>query len=328
MKICIYGAGAVGGYLGAELTLAGHDVTLIARGAHLASMRERGLTILTNGDEKTVRVASTDNPAQVGLQDYVIVTVKTHALPDIASRLVPMLGPTTAVVTAQNGIPWWYFYKLPGPWEGHRLESVDPGGMLWKTLPPEHAVGCVVYPSCQLVEPGVIRHLSGKRFMLGEPDGDQSERVTALSEALGKAGFRAPVRTRIRDDIWLKLLGNASFNPVSVLTHATLEQIGRNDGVRSVVHVLMTEAQAVAERLGVTFPVDVETRIDWGTAVGAHKTSMLQDLELGRPMEIEGLVGVVSEMGRLVAVPTPALDVVLALVRLRARTRAEETRGH
>ena len=188
MKICIYGAGAISGYLGAELTVAGHEVTLIARGPHLASMRARGLTILTDSDEKTVRVESTDNPAQVGVQDYVIVTVKTHAFPGIATRLGPMVGPSTAVVTAQNGIPWWYFYKLPGPWEGHRLESIDPGGMLWETLPPEHAVGCVVYPSCQLVEPGVIRQISGKRLMLGEPDGAQSERVTALSEALVKAG--------------------------------------------------------------------------------------------------------------------------------------------
>jgi 2-dehydropantoate 2-reductase len=232
----------------------------------------------------------------------------------------PLLGPDTAVVTAQNGILWWYFYKLPGPWENERLPIADPGGEIWDGLGPERAIGCVVYPSCEIVEPGVVRHIDGKRFMLGEPDGTKSERVTALSKILTSAGLKSPVRTRIRDDIWLKLWGNVSFNPVSAVTGATLEEMTENPGTREVIRRIMLEAESVARKLGVDFPVDVDTRISWGAEVGAHKTSMLQDLEKGRPMEIDALVGSVSELGRLTSVPTPTIDTLLALVRLRART--------
>ena len=319
MKICIYGAGAIGGYLGAELTLAGFDITLIARGPHLAAMRRNGLTLLTEGQEKVVKVSATDDPAEAGPQDYVFFTMKAHSVPPLVGKVKPLLGPDTAVVTAQNGIPWWYFHQLRGPWENQRLESVDPGGCTWDTLGPHRAIGGVVYPSTEVVEPGVVKHISGKRLMLGEPDGSKSVRVVALSKALTAAGFKAPVRPAIRDDIWLKLWGNVSFNPVSVLTHGTLEEIARDPGVCTVVRDMMVEAQAVGEKLGVKFAVDVDTRIRWAEDVGAHKTSMLQDLEMGRPMEIDALVGVVSEMGRLVGVPTPTIDVVLALVRLRAR---------
>jgi 2-dehydropantoate 2-reductase len=249
----------------------------------------------------------------------VFLTLKAHSLTEMAPRLGPLLGPDTAVVTAQNGIPWWYFFKLPGPWENRRVESVDPGGRIWETLGPERAIGSVVYPSCEIVEPGVVRHIDGRRIMLGEPDGSRSERIASLSKALTAAGFKAPVRDRIRDDIWLKLWGNVSFNPVSVLTGATLEQMAGDAPVRKVIRDMMAEAQAVAEKLGVRFSVDVDTRIGWAEDVGAHKTSMLQDLELGRPMEIDALVGSVSELGRLVGLGTPTIDVVLAAVRLRAR---------
>ncbi len=319
MKICIYGAGAIGSYLGAELARTGYEVSLIARGPHLEAMRASGLTLLIEGENRVVQVACTDDPAQVGPQDYVIITLKAHSVSPVVEQMVPLLGPETAVVTAQNGIPWWYFHKLKGPLEDQLLESADPGGRIWNVLGPERAIGCVVYPSCEIVEPGVIKHIQGKRFMLGEPDGSKSERVLAFSEALMAAGLKAPVRPRIRDDIWLKLWGNVSFNPVSVLTLATLEQITADDGVRGVVRDLMTEAQGVAHALGVKFPVDVDKRISWAGDVGAHKTSMLQDLESGRPMEIDALVGTVSEMGRLTGVPTPTIDVVLAMVRLRAR---------
>ena len=319
MKICIYGAGAIGSYLGAELALTGYEVSLIARGPHLEAMQASGLTLLIEGEKKVVQVACTDDPAQVGPQDYVIITLKAHSVSPVVEQMVPLLGPETAVVTAQNGIPWWYCHKLKGPLEDQLLESADPGGRIWNVLGPERAIGCVVYPSCEIVEPGVIKHIQGKRFMLGEPDGSKSERVLALSEALMAAGLKAPVRPRIRDDIWLKLWGNVSFNPVSVLTLATLEQITADDGVRGVVRDLMTEAQGVAHALGVKFPVDVDKRISWAGDVGAHKTSMLQDLESGRPMEIDALVATVSEMGRLAGVPTPTIDVVLAMVRLRAR---------
>lgn len=324
MKICIYGAGAIGSYLGAELALTGYEVSLIARGPHLEAMQASGLTLLIEGEKKVVQVACTDDPAQVGPQDYVIITLKAHSVSPVVEQMVPLLGPETAVVTAQNGIPWWYCHKLKGPLEDQLLESADPGGRIWNVLGPERAIGCVVYPSCEIVEPGVIKHIQGKRFMLGEPDGSKSERVLALSEALMAAGLKAPVRPRIRDDIWLKLWGNVSFNPVSVLTLATLEQITADDGVRGVVRDLMTEAQGVAHALGVKFPVDVDKRIGWAGDVGAHKTSMLQDLESGRPMEIDALVGTVSEMGRLTGVPTPTIDVVLAMVRLRARVAGGE----
>ncbi len=319
MKFCIYGAGAIGGYLGAELALSGNQVTLIARGPHLKAIQKNGLTLVKEGESKTVDVSCTDDPTEAGPQDYVIITLKAHSVSGIVEQMLPLLGPDTPLVTAQNGIPWWYFHKLQGSWEGHQLESADPGGKIWKTLGPERAIGCVVYPSCEIVEPGVIRHVQGKRFMLGEPDGTRSDRIMALSEALTPSGLKAPVRTKIRDDIWLKLWGNVSFNPVSVLTLATLEQITAHEGVRGVIRNMMTEAQSVAAQLGVQFPVDVDKRIGWAADVGAHKTSMLQDLEMSRPMEIDALVSTVAEMGRLVEVPTPTIDVVLSLVRLRAQ---------
>ncbi len=319
MKFCIYGAGAIGGYLGAELALSGNQVTLIARGPHLKAIQKNGLTLVKEGESKTVDVSCTDDPTEAGPQDYVIITLKAHSVSGIVEQMLPLLGPDTPVVTAQNGIPWWYFHKLQGSWEGHQLESADPGGKIWKTLGPERAIGCVVYPSCEIVEPGVIRHVQGKRFMLGEPDGTRSDRIMALSEALTPSGLKAPVRTKIRDDIWLKLWGNVSFNPVSVLTLATLEQITAHEGVRGVIRNMMSEAQSVAAQLGVQFPVDVDKRIGWAADVGAHKTSMLQDLEMSRPMEIDALVSTVAEMGRLVDVPTPTIDVVLSLVRLRAQ---------
>ncbi len=319
MKFCIYGAGAIGGYLGAELALSGNQVTLIARGPHLKAIQKNGLTLVKEGESKTVDVSCTDDPTEAGPQDYVIITLKAHSVSGIVEQMLPLLGPDTPVVTAQNGIPWWYFHKLQGSWEGHQLESADPGGKIWKTLGPQRAIGCVVYPSCEIVEPGVIRHIQGKRFMLGEPDGTRSDRIMALSEAWTPSGLKAPVRTKIRDDIWLKLWGNVSFNPVSVLTLATLEQITAHEGVRGVIRSMMTEAQSVAAQLGVQFPVDVDKRIGWAADVGAHKTSMLQDLQLSRPMEIDALVSTVAEMGRLVDVPTPTIDVVLSLVRLRAQ---------
>jgi 2-dehydropantoate 2-reductase len=319
MKICIYGAGSIGSYLGVELALAGYEVSVVARGSHLEAMREHGLALLSGGEKKVAKIRCTDDPAQLGPQDFVIITLKTHSVSTVVQEMVPLLGPKTAVVTAQNGILWWYFYKLAGPWEGHRLEITDPGGRIWDSLGPERAVGCVVYPSCEIVEPGVVRHLDGKRFMLGEPDGAESERVTALSGAFTAAGLKAPVRKKIRDDIWLKLWGNLSFNPISLLTLGTLEQMIDDVATRAVIRDMMVEAEAVAKRLGVRFAVNVDTRIGWAADVGSHKTSMLQDLERGRPTEIGAVVGAVSEMGRLVGEPTPTIDTVLALAGLRSR---------
>ena len=319
MRICIYGAGAIGGYLGAGLSLAGADVTLIARGPHLQAIKENGLKIIAGGEESITHPACTDEPAEAGLQDYVIITLKAPSVTGVLSAMQPLLGKETCVVTTTNGIPWWYFYGLNGPWENHRLESVDPGNRQWDEIGPERIVGCVAYPACEISEPGVIKHVEGNRFTLGEPDGEKSERCMRLSKALIGAGLKSPVRSEIRNEIWVKLWGNLCFNPLSVLTHATLDVIATEPGTRAMAKSMMLEAQAIGEKLGVRFGVDVEKRIDGAAAVGAHKTSMLQDLEAGRTMEIDALLGAVKELGQLVDVATPVIDLVLALVKQRAR---------
>ena len=319
MKIAIFGAGAMGGYLGALLHRAGEEVTLIARGPHLAAMRQHGLTLRLGGEEIVTQPRCTDDPTEIGPQDCVIITLKAHSVPAVVNRLLPLLGPDTPVVTAMNGVPWWYFYRLPGPYQDRRLDRLDPGGRQWREIGPQRAIGCVLWQSCALVAPGVVQHIHGNRMAIGEPTGERSARCLALSAALTRAGLKAPVRPRIRDEIWLKLWGNLSFNPISALTHATLETIARDPGSRAVVRAMMTEAQAVGEALGVQFALDLDARIKVAEEVGAHRTSMLQDLEQGRPMEIEALVGVVTELGRLVGLPTPTIDLIYALVVQRAR---------
>ena len=321
MKICIVGAGAIGAYFGLELALGGAEVALIARGPHLAAMRAEGVRVRAGGEEHRAQIRATDDPAELGPQDAVIITLKAHSVAGICPRLKPLLGPETAVVTASNGVPWWYFHKLAGPHEGRHIAAVDPDGTQWETIGPERALGCVVYAAGEIVEPGFIEisgHLSQKRLPLGEPDGARSARALALSRAFIAAGFKAPVRSDIRSDIWVKLWGNLAFNPVSALTGATLEDIARDAGTRAVVRAMMVEGQAVGEALGARFAIDVETRIAGAEQVGAHRTSMLQDLTQGRPMEIEALVGAVCELGRLVGVATPAIDMVYALVKRRA----------
>ncbi len=319
MKICIYGAGAIGGYLGVELASAGVDVTLIARGPHLEAMQENGLKLLIGDEEKVAYPRCTADPSEVGPQDYVIVTLKAPSALAVAGKMEPLLGPDTAVVTASNGIPWWYFYNLEGPLRDFQLKSIDPNGRQWDLIGPERAIGCVAYPACEISQPGVVRHISGDRFVLGEPGGEKTGRVQKLSEALINAGFKAPVRPQIRNEIWVKLWGNLCFNPITALTHATLDVVATDPGTRQLAREMMVEAQAVGEKLGVRFGIDVDRRIDGAAAVGAHKTSMLQDLERGRPMEIDALVTVVQEMGQLTEVPTPKIDIVLALIQQRAR---------
>jgi 2-dehydropantoate 2-reductase len=299
-------------------------VSLIARGPHLQAIRRDGLSLEIAGDTKVVPINASDYPPAVGPQDYVILAVKAHAVAPALSQIQPLLGPKTPIVTAQNGILWWYFYRFPGALENRHLDSADPGGRIWHALGPQRAIGCVVYPSCEIARPGVIRHLEGNRFILGEPDGTRSARVAELADVMIAAGFKVPIREKIRDDIWFKLLGNATFNPVSVLTHATLEQMGRDSGGRGLIRQMMTEAAAVAGKLGVSFALDIEKRIDGAAAVGAHKTSMLQDFEQGRPLELDALVASVSELGRLVGVPTPTLDIVLSLVRLKVSSRSAQ----
>ncbi|MEK9900342.1 MAG: 2-dehydropantoate 2-reductase [Rhodospirillaceae bacterium] len=321
MKVCIYGAGAIGGYMAVELAAAGNaEVTCIARGPHLAAMRENGLRLVREGeDDKLVRVNATDDPAEAGPQDVVIVTLKAHSAAAVADRMAPLFGPETAVVTAQNGVPWWYFYKLGGPHDDTRVESVDPGNRQWDLIGPERAIGCIVYPAAEIAEPGVIRHEYGNRFTIGEPSGEKTERVQALAALLSDAGFRVPVRPRIRDEMWVKLWGNVSLNPISALTGGTLVEMIDDPDVCAVIRAVMVEAQAVGEALGVRFAIDVDKRIAGARDVGEHKTSMLQDLELGRPMEIDALVASVQELGQIVGVPTPSIDTVLGLVRQRAR---------
>ena len=318
MRICIYGAGAIGGYLGVQLALAGKDVSLIARGPHLEAMQRNGVRLLIDGEERVAHPVCTDDPTEVGQQDYVIIALKAHSVPRVVEPMQPLLGPDTAVVMATNGIPWWYFHGLEGPWRDRRIESVDPGGVQWDGIGPERAIGCVVYAATEVPEPGVIRHLKYNRFTLGEPSGEKSERVRRLSRALISAGFRAPIR-RIRDEMWVKLWGNLAFNPISALTVETLGTIAGDPATRAVAKTMMLEGQAVAEALGARFSIDIERRINGIAAVGEHRTSMLQDLDKGRPMEIDALVTAVQEMGRMVGVPTPTIDVVLALVRQRAR---------
>lgn len=319
MKICIYGAGAIGGYLGVQLHQSGADVSLIARGPHLAAMKANGLKLLTGGEEHVVQPRCTDNPSELGPQDFVIICLKAHSIPGVIDSMKPLLGSHTRIVTAVNGIPYWYFYKHGGAYEGTLLESIDPGGRQWRELGPERGIGCIVYPATEIEAPGVIRHVYGDRFPIGEPTGEKTADVENLSAALVKAGLQAPILDRIRDEIWLKLWGNVCFNPISALTHATLDVICSDPATRALSKAVMLEAQTIAETFGVKFRVDVERRIEGARKVGAHKTSMLQDLERGRPMEINPLVTVVQEMGRLTAIPTPALDAVLALVVQRAK---------
>jgi len=320
MKVCIFGAGAIGGYMGVKLANAGADVSLVARGPHLAAMQEQGLTLIEEGETTTVPVTASDDPAALGVQDYVIVTLKAHSVPPVVSKMAPLIGPNTTIVSGVNGVPWWYFHKLEGAHEGTRLDSVDPGKVQWDGFGPDRVLGCVVYPAAEVIEPGVIKHIEGNRFSLGEPDGSKSERAQALSKILANAGLKAPVRPKLRDEIWVKLWGNLSFNPISALTHATLDVLCTDEGTRAVARNMMVEAQEIAERLGVKFPIDVDRRIAGGAAVGAHRTSMLQDLDQGRPMEIDALVASVQELGRVTGVPTPTIDTVLGLIRLRART--------
>jgi 2-dehydropantoate 2-reductase len=319
MKICIYGAGAIGGLLGAELSLAGRDVSLIARGPHLQAIRRDGLKLIRDGISRTAQPVATDDPAELDQQDYVIITLKAHSVPAAVDAMQPLLGPETVVVTAVNGIPWWYFYDLQGPYRDHQLASIDPEGKQWSGIGPQRAIGCVVYPAAEVERPGTVRLIEGDRFTLGEPDGSRSERASQLSEALIAAGFKAPVRPRIRDELWLKLWGNLCFNPISALTEATLAELCNDPGTRAVARAMMVEAQQIGEAVGARFAVDVDKRIDGAAAVGAHRTSMLQDLDRGRPMEIDALVTVVQELGQLTGIATPAIDTVLALVRLRAR---------
>ncbi len=323
MSIAIVGTGAIGGFLGVRLAASGEPVTFIARGANLAAIKADGMHLVEeDGSRLHVRdIRATQSMQEAGVHDVVLLTVKAHQVGPIAEDLKHLIGPDTAVVTMQNGIPWWYFLGgYDGPHEGTHVAAADPGGLIARHLDPARVIGSVVFPAAILSKPGVVEVVEGNRFTLGEPDGSTSPRVEALAAALVKAGFKAPVISDIRAEIWLKLWGNASFNPISALTHATLEGICRFPETRQLAHDIMSEMQEVAAKLGVTFRVPIEKRIAGAEKVGPHKTSMLQDVEAGRAIELEALVGSVIELGRLTGTPTPHLDTVYALMQLLARS--------
>ena len=319
MRFAVYGAGAIGAYMGAKLSAAGEDVALIARGPHLEAIRENGVRIRSSDGDFDARLMATNDPNEIGTVDVVVLAVKAHGLTAIAPLLSPMLGPNTIVLPAQNGIPWWYFQGHGGRWEGTQLESVDPGGIITKHIATERIVGCGVYPAATIVEPGIIHHEEGNRFSIGELDGSSSLRCKELAAAIGSSGLRAPVRSNIRQEIWVKLLGNLAFNPVSALTKASMVEIAMDPDARSVVQTMMEEAYAVAEALGVEIPISIEQRLAGAQNVGEHKTSMLQDVEAAKPIEIDGLVGSVLELGSLLGIPMPYTNTVYACTKLLAQ---------
>ena len=329
MKIAIIGAGAIGGLVGAKLALAGEDVTFLVRGRNLDAISRNGVKLISNDgvEQVATNVKASNDYAAIGVQDMVLLAMKAHQAEGVVNDLPKLLGPETMVVTMQNGIPFWFFEKFGGPLQGTRVTSVDPTGSLLEKIPAAHIIGCVVYPASELIAPGVIQHIEGDRFPVGELDGAISERATRVSECFVKAGFKAPILDNIRSEIWLKLWGNLTFNPISALSHATLVDICQFPLSRALAASMMTEAQAVAEKLGITFRVSLDKRIAGAKKVGKHKTSMLQDIEAGRAPEIDALVGSVVELARLVQLPTPHIDTVYALVKLLAQG-IEQDRGY
>ena len=327
MRIVIAGAGAIGGYIGARLARAGADVVLFARGPHLRAMQERGLRVVSPEGDLEVKPQVAGDLASIGAADVVFLGVKAHGLTALAPRLRPLFGPDTAVVSTQNGIPWWYFEGYGGELDGLRLERVDPGGVIGASIEPRRIVGSLAYFSTDVVEPGVIHHTEGNRISFGEPDGRRSERCRRIAEALIAAGFRCPITTRFRHEVWVKLLGNVAFNPISALTGATLAEIVRHPDVSRLAREVMAETEAVAGKLGIELPITIDQRMAGAEKVGAHKTSMLQDLESGRPMELEAVVGAVVELGERLGVPMPATRAVYACTKLLDENRRGVVEG-
>ena len=329
MRVCIVGAGAIGGLMGAKLALSGEEVTVIDQGAHLEAIKENGLKLIwEDGTEYVAEVAkATNNLEEAGEQDLIILGLKAHYLDQVAKEISLITGPETMIVTVQNGIPWWYFHKHGGEFDGHPLDSLDPDRILTKNIDADKIIGCVVYPAAAVIEPGVIRHVEGDRFPIGELDGSESARVQKLKDTLENAGFRSRVLDDIRSEIWLKAWGNLSFNPISALTHATLVDICQFAETRKLAETMMTEAQAIAEKLGITFRHTIEKRIAGAEGVGAHKTSMLQDVESGRSLETEALIGAILELGNLTETPAPAIEAVYACVKLLNKVMVLEGAG-
>ncbi len=322
MKICIYGAGSIGGYLAVGLAgVEGVELSVIARGAHLKAIQESGLKLISDGTETTAQMRASSDPAELGEQDVVLNCLKAHQAWETGDHLRPLLGAESVFVTCQIGGPWWYFHGIGGPYEGRRIDAVDRDDRQWNAIGPERAIGCSVYPAAEIAAPGVIKHTYGDKFALGEPNGATTGRIERISQVMEAGGFKAPILDDIRSELWLKLWGNLCFNPISALTRATLDVVATDSGTRAVAKAMMLEAQVIAERLGSSFRVDVERRINGAARVGAHRTSRLQDLVAGKAMEIDALVTAVQEMGAIVGVATPTLDAVLALVQQLGRTQ-------
>jgi 2-dehydropantoate 2-reductase len=316
MRFAVAGAGAIGGFLGAMLARSGEDVTLIARGQHLNAIRDHGIRVRGAIGNFEVQLPATDDVESVGQVDVLLLTLKAHSLTEMAPRLASLIGPDTSIVSAQNGIPWWYFHGSGGEWEGAQMESVDPGGVITRSLNPAQVIGCIVYPSTSIVEPGVIEHIEGTRFSLGEPDGSKSERCRRVADAFIRASLRSPIRSDIRHEMWVKLMGSVAFNPISALTRATLAEIVQSAETRALATEIMTEAEAVAKRLGIDLGITVEQRLAGVEKVGHHKTSMLQDVEAGRPLELEAIVGAVVELGERMELSMPYTRAVYACAKL------------
>tara|TARA_B100001248_G_C27339724_1_gene435686 strand:- start:219 stop:1196 length:978 start_codon:yes stop_codon:yes gene_type:complete len=320
MKICIFGGGSIGGLLAVNLEKIGINVSVIARGQHLEVMKKNGLTLINSlGEETSFIVNCTDDPNSLGIQDYLFITIKSPALLPSLENLKPLVGKNTTIITCMNGIPHWYFHKLDNKYANYKITCLDADLLIDSILPPDNIVGSVVYPACEIVKPGTIKHIAGNRFSLGEPDGSESDRLKFISEILKKAGFRAPIQKNIRDEIWLKLIGNLSFNPISALTGATLEQICNDQGTEQIVKEMMIEAKTIAEKLGAKINMSIEKRIDGARKVGAHKTSMLQDIEAGKPIEIDSIIVAVKELGELTNSPTPKINTILNLTIQKAK---------
>jgi len=325
MKVCVVGAGAIGGYMAVRIAKAGHDVSVIARGPHLAAIRSHGLK-LVEADQEFVatNLSATDNICELGPQDIVLLALKAHQIEAVVGDLSVLLGPKTVLVTLQNGIPWWYFQRLESPYSGRVVKTVDPNGVLFNNIDPDRIIGCIAYPAATVSEPGVIKHVEGNRFPVGELDGSESDRVNQVSALFTEAGFKARVLTDIRSEIWLKLWGNLTFNPISAVTHATLVDICQFPLTRTLAATMMTEAQSIGERLGAGFRVPMERRIAGAESVGKHKTSMLQDVEVGKPLEIDGMLGVVVELAEMTEVNVPTLRALYACVSLLNKTIQDE----
>ena len=320
MKICIFGGGSIGGLLAVHLKKIGLDISVIARGQHLDAMIKNGITLInTVGKEETVVANCTDDPSLLGVQDYLFLTIKSPALLPSLQKIEPLIGENTTIITCMNGIPHWYFHKLSGQYTNYKIKCLDPELLIDSIIPPNKIVGSVVYPACEIVGPGKIKHINGNRFSLGEPDGSESDRLKFISQIMKEAGFRAPMQKNIRDEIWLKLIGNLSFNPISALTGATLEQICNDIGTEEIVREMMLEAKIIAEKLEAKINMSIEKRIEGARKVGAHKTSMLQDIEAGKPIEIDSIIVAVKELGELTNSPTPYINTILNLTLQKAK---------